>query len=133
MPDIPDEAVTAALTVYADLLYDRPDPMVLSDQTLTRKMLEAAAPILAERIAKAITDHADRQFPVTDACRKPGQVDRFRIWHRHFGIAARIAAGAFSTGEDKKRMAAEALARGDLIACDTPEDAANPQEEPGNA
>jgi hypothetical protein len=38
----------------ADLLSDRPDPMVLSDETLTRKMLEAAAPLLAE--AWGVTD-----------------------------------------------------------------------------
>jgi hypothetical protein len=45
---VPDEAVQAALARRADLLSDRPDPMVLSEETLTRRMLEAAAPILAE-------------------------------------------------------------------------------------
>lgn len=45
---VPDEAVRAALARRADLLSDRPDPMVLSEETLTRLMLEAAAPILAE-------------------------------------------------------------------------------------
>lgn len=48
MPEVPAEAVAAALAKRADLLSDRPDPMVLSEETLTRLMLEAAAPILAE-------------------------------------------------------------------------------------
>jgi hypothetical protein len=46
--EIPPEAVRAAMERRADLLSDRPDPTVLSDETLTRKMLEAAAPLLAE-------------------------------------------------------------------------------------
>lgn len=45
---IPDEAVKAALAKRAYLLADRPDPMVLSNETLTRKMLEAAAPAIAK-------------------------------------------------------------------------------------
>jgi hypothetical protein len=52
MAEIPDEAVRAAMACRADLLADRPDPMVLSDETLTRKMLEAAAPLLAEEAPK---------------------------------------------------------------------------------
>ena len=44
----PEEAVRAAMAKRADLLADRPDPIVLSDETLTRRMLEAAAPVLAE-------------------------------------------------------------------------------------
>ena len=44
---IPDEAVQAAMARRADLPADRPDPAVLSDETLTRKMLEAAMPFLA--------------------------------------------------------------------------------------
>jgi hypothetical protein len=47
VPDIPAEAVRAAMARRADLLADRPDPTVLSDETLTRLMLEAAAPLLA--------------------------------------------------------------------------------------
>lgn len=45
---VSDEAVQAALARRSDLLADRPDPMVLSEERLTRLMLEAAAPILAE-------------------------------------------------------------------------------------
>ena len=126
MPAIPAEAVQAAMAVRAGLLADRPDPMVLSDETLTRKMLEAAAPILAETIAQKITEHMENFGP-----RKPrgpletslaGTGGAYRAWRRHFDIAARVAAGAFYTREDELRRAAEAIERGDFIVCDLPED-----------
>jgi hypothetical protein len=47
VPAIPPEAVRLALAARRDALIDRPDPTVLSDETLTRIMLEAAAPFLA--------------------------------------------------------------------------------------
>lgn len=47
MTEIPDAAVRAAMAEHARLLIDRPDPMVLSDETLFRKVLEAALPHLA--------------------------------------------------------------------------------------
>ena len=124
MPEIPAEAVKAAMARRADLLSDRPDPMVLSDETLTRLMLEAAAPILAEAVAQKILVHMESRGP-----RKPRgalepaiDVGRdYRAWRRHFGIAARVAAGAFWTGEDKLRLAAEALERGEFLGCNPPE------------
>lgn len=65
MPDIPDEAVKAALARRSDLLADLPDPAALSEETLTRLMLEAAAPILAEAWGlgegmTATTEHGTR-------------------------------------------------------------------------
>jgi len=57
VPDIPvpPEAIRLAMAARADALMDRPDPTALSDETLTRLMLEAAAPLIAaagrERIA----------------------------------------------------------------------------------
>lgn len=121
MPEIPDEAVMAAMVRRADLLADRPDPTVLSDETLTRLMLEAAAPVLAEAVAQKILAHMESHGPAPEA---PGvtrhEVLR-RAWRRHFGIAARVAAGAFWTREDQLRLAAEAIGRGDFIACDIPE------------
>jgi hypothetical protein len=42
---------------------------------------------------------------------------RRRPWRRHFGIAARAAAGAFDTPENARWRAAEAIARCDFIAC----------------
>lgn len=121
MADVPDEAVQAALARRADLLSDRPDPMVLSEERLTRLMLEAAAPILAETVAQKILAHAERQFPKNDPAKVPGRPDLWRTRHRHFGIAARIAAGAFYTREDELRLTAEAIERGDFISCDIPE------------
>jgi hypothetical protein len=121
MPSIPPEAVRLALAARADLLADRPDPMVLSEETLTRLMLEAAAPALAEAVAQKILAHAERQFPKADHARVPGRPDVWRTWHRHFGIAARVAAGAFDTREDQLRMTVDAINRGDFIACDIPE------------
>ena len=44
---IPAAAVAAAMASRAHDLADDPDPMVLSDETLTRRMLEAAAPHIA--------------------------------------------------------------------------------------
>lgn len=46
MTEIPGEAVRAARAAYANALYDRPDPTVLSDETLMRIVLEAAAPAM---------------------------------------------------------------------------------------
>jgi hypothetical protein len=85
------------------------------------EVLEAAAPILAEEVAQRILAHAERQFPKNDPAKIPGRPDLWRTWHRHFGIAARIAAGAFYTREDELRLTAEAIQRGDFIACDIPE------------
>jgi hypothetical protein len=82
---------------------------------LARAALEAAAPILADAVVQAILAHAERQHP-----RDPDHVPT--AWHRHFSIAARVAAGAFDTREDQLRMAAQALAAGNYMACPVPED-----------
>jgi hypothetical protein len=91
-----------------------------SDEALARAALDAAAPLLAEAVAQKILEHAERMHP-----RDPEHVPT--AWHRHFGIAARIAAGAFTTDAESKQQAAEALIRGDYVACDIPED---PDERP---
>ena len=123
MPDIPKQAVTAAaIAIERELMSGTDYAMAAdSDEALARVALEAAAPILAEYVAKKIQAHADRQFPKTDPAKVPGQSDRWRTWHRHFGIAARVAHFAFATEEDVKRMAAEAIARGDVAVCTTSE------------
>jgi hypothetical protein len=46
MTEVPDAAVRAAIAEYYDLVSDRPDPMVLSDEILFRRVLEAALPHL---------------------------------------------------------------------------------------
>lgn len=88
MADVPDAAVQAALARRADLLSDRPDPMVLSEERLTRLMLEAAADILADKIATAILRYADEHEP------RPGSA-AYLAWHRHFDAASAVAAKAF--------------------------------------
>jgi hypothetical protein len=62
--------------------------MVLSEETLTRLMLEAAAPILAGQIASAILRHADQHEPLTGS-------GAYLAWHRHFDAASAVAAKAF--------------------------------------
>jgi hypothetical protein len=46
MTEIPEAAIRAAIAEHCRLLIDRPDPTVLSDETLFRKVLEAALPHL---------------------------------------------------------------------------------------
>jgi hypothetical protein len=47
MTEITDAAVRAALAEHARLLIDRPEPTVLPDETLFRRVLEAALPHMA--------------------------------------------------------------------------------------
>jgi hypothetical protein len=118
LPDIPAEAVRAALAARSRALIDRPDPMVLSDETLTRMMLEAAAPVLAAAVAAKILAHMDEHVPKNKLIGgTPAERQRNRTWRRHFRIAAQVAALAFSTEDDIKRAAAEAIARGEAAVC----------------
>lgn len=107
MPTVPDAAVQAAMA--AVFAHDDPDGMTAEE--LTRVILEAAAPVLAEHAARAITAHMEEHSAVMPETMA-------RRYRRHLGIAARVAAGAFSTREDQLKQAAEAIARGDFIACD---------------
>jgi hypothetical protein len=107
LPDVPPEAVRLALAARAHALADRPDPMALSDETLTRLMLEAAAPALAEHVASAILAHMDRSTRYRSRRSRRGLL----AYRRHFATAARVAAGAFTTDADLKREAAKALVR----------------------
>jgi hypothetical protein len=117
LPDIPPEVLAAVDAVLDDL--PQPDSRFERDRwrIASRVALNAAAPILAEEIAQKILAHANR---------RPGAgkvwAGALGAWHRHFGIAARVAAGAFTTEEESKRATAGALARGDFIACKSPED-----------
>ena len=111
---VPEEAVKAAGLAIRKL-----DSGVPED--FARVALEAAAPVLAEAVAQKILAHMEAHGPAPEA---PGvtrhEVLR-RAWLRHFSIAARVAAGAFYTADDLKRLAAEAIERGDFIACNIPE------------
>ena len=127
MPAIPAEAVAAAA---AAIHRDACDPDLDHETTgidmrRATAALEAAAPILAEAAAQKILAHMEDFGP-----RKPrgpletslaGTGGAYRAWRRHFGIAARIAAGAFDTREDQMRKAARAIERGDYVACNIPE------------
>jgi hypothetical protein len=67
VPDIPAEAVRLAVAARANALHDRPDPMVLSDETLTRMMLEAASPAMAGAAAGMEGAHAFTRESLTNA------------------------------------------------------------------
>jgi hypothetical protein len=123
MPDIPAEAIEAAAEAineaHAKRGWNKPQPWWVNE--VATAALEAAAPILAETVAQKILEHMESFGP-----RKPrgpletslnGIGGTYRAWRRHFGIAARIAAEAFDTREDQLRKAAEAIARGDYVAC----------------
>lgn len=83
--------------------------MVLSDETLTRLMLEAAAPALAEHVAGRLRAHADRRWPLEGPTAPASEAARIR--RRAFISAAQVAALAFSTDDDLRRAAAEVLER----------------------
>ena len=116
MPDIPGAALAAAAQAlreaHAKRGWNKPAPWWAGE--VATAVLEAAAPLLAETIAQKILLHMQEHDKSAD----PASV---RAWRRHFGIAARVAAGAFYTREDELRLAAEAIGRGDFIACDIPE------------
>jgi len=125
VPDIPQAAITAAAAAIGRKMHPG-DVFTMtagSDEALARIALEAAVPALAEHVAARITAHADRQFPKTDPAKAPGRPDLWRTWHRHFRIAAQVAALAFTTEDELKRTAAEALATGNYVACPDQEQA----------
>jgi hypothetical protein len=107
LPSVPAEATDAALAARSSLLADRPEPTVLSERRLTEIMLEAAAPAFAEEAAALILRHMERSTRYRNSRNRRGLL----AYRRHFATAARVAAGAFSTDEDLKRAAAEALNR----------------------
>jgi hypothetical protein len=134
LPDYPSSVLAAtAVAIHraACPLRDDPDHDCARDAAgeemfipRARAALEAAAPLLAEAVAAKITGHMETRGPRKPRGPLESDLDtgrQYRAWRRHFGIAARIAAGAFDTREDHLRKAAEAVARGDFIACNPPE------------
>jgi hypothetical protein len=118
MGEIPDAASAAAEAAIRDEFRSSRE---VEPDALARAALEAAAPILAEAIAQKITAHMQEHGPGPGSPGVTLHETLRRAWTRHFGIAARVAAGAFYTREDELRLAAEAIGRGDFIACDIPE------------
>lgn len=86
----------------------------VADEELAYAAVTAAAPIFAEACAQAILAHMELHGP------KPNGAGR-RAWRRQFGIAARVAAGCFTTRDEQHAEAAEALtaalASGQAIGC----------------
>lgn len=113
MPDYPATVYSVAADaierhVMSGKDYDNPMDSV-SD--LARAALDAVAEQLGEHCASKLRAHAD------DHGRHVGPA-----WRRYFGIAARVASRAFLTEADLKRLAVEALARGDYAVCQVTED-----------
>ena len=115
--DLPEPAVEAAAKVALRQYESEYSAAHLSWRDFegeVRELLEAAAPHLAEHVAAKIHAHRDAHGPTAGAGRL--------TWRRHLGIAARVAAAAFMTDDDRKREAAQAIARGDYVVCNpTPE------------
>jgi hypothetical protein len=91
-------------------------------EAIARAVLDAVAADLgnavAEKILACLTAGAD-----PDKIRPPRVHDTSaRTLRRHYLAAARIAAFAFLTEDDKLRLAAEALAAGQFVACPAPDD-----------
>ena len=120
MPSVPAEATDAALAARSSLLADRPEPTVLSERRLTEMMLEAAAPILADAVARKILAHMDEHHPAELVSQRGAGRDAHRA-RRHLRTAAQVASLAFYTEADILKAAAKAIGRGDYIACRTSE------------
>lgn len=125
MADMPQAAVDAATDEVTRWMLEWGWISGITDEQVravsrdaVTRALEVAAPALGEHAASKILAHMEAHVP-PDATRAG-------ICRRLFGIAARVAAGAFLTDDDVKRQAAEAVARGDFIACVIPEDPAAP-------
>jgi len=74
------------------------------------EILDAVTEDLGAAVAAKILAHADEYDPLTPA-------DLTARWRRHFGICSRIAAGAFLSEDDMRRIAAREMAAGNYVAC----------------
>jgi hypothetical protein len=85
VPDIPAEAIRAATSARHDALRDRPDPMVLSEETLTRIMLEAAAPAITAPLRNALAavrEAISIPHPATAGdCARHDEILNMRVMH----------------------------------------------------
>lgn len=108
MPEIPQSAIDAAVAAYLNDDHYNGEP-VAQIERMMRTGLEAAAPVMAEAVAAKIKAHGEKHF---------GHMRSARV---RFDIAARIAAGAFDTKEDRVRMINQALESGNYIVCDPAE------------
>lgn len=117
---IPEEAVTRAadaITIAAN--HFEAGETESSALRFARAALEAAAPMLADEIARKILAHMEEHIadPAKVRLTRVNEVGN-RAARRHFRTAAQIAGLAFCAEEDMKRLAAEG---GDYVRCDIPE------------
>lgn len=112
MPDYPDAIVRAVADAIERELMSGTDygTHMDSDEALACAALDAAAPLLADAVARKIQEHADRTEPLS------GRVPSAR--RRAFQVAVQVAAGAFTTKAESHRQTAAALLAGDYMACD---------------
>jgi hypothetical protein len=103
VPDIPPE-VYAAVDAALDGL-PQPESQFERDRwrITSRAALDAAAPILAEAVARKIREHMETWSPTLTGA----QLSR---WRRHMGIAARIAELTFTTRDELIRDTAASIA-----------------------
>jgi hypothetical protein len=118
--DIPESAIQAGIDKVMTTRGLTADHQRVWAEPIVRAALEGAAPVMAKTVAAKILAHMEAREPKARGDLIGGsaaEAQRRRTWRRHFGIAARVAGFAFSTPEDIKRAAIEAIARGDIAVC----------------
>jgi hypothetical protein len=114
VPDYPEAALDAAIEALKQRSAQEPgSPGESAARWHAVVALDAAAPLLADACATAILAHMNAYGP--------HEGPLLSGWRRHFGIAARVAARAFTTRDEELRTAAEAVKRGDYAVCDIPD------------
>lgn len=120
MPDFPESAVQHCAEVMLrqyESEYDAGHLTWRDFADAARAILDAAAADLGDFAAGKILAHMEAHgLPGGH-----GGAVRLLAWRRHFQTAAQVAARAFLTEDDEKRLAAEAIVRGDFAPCVIPE------------
>jgi hypothetical protein len=128
MPDVPKPAISAGAEAvneaHAKRGWNKPAPWWTEE--VATAVLEAAVPLLAEAVAQKILAHMNEHIadPAKVRLTRVAEVGN-RAARRHFRTAAQIAGLAFYADEDMKRLAAEAIAAGNVAWCVVPEDGEN--------
>lgn len=91
-------------------------------EVIAAAVLDSVAEQIGEACAREILAHMEAAEPVLRVAPRGAALTRRNVRRLHYQAAARVAARAFLAEEDVKRMAAEAFARGDYVACPAPED-----------
>lgn len=121
MPDFPPEVIQRAAEVRYRQYDSEFNASHLSWQDFAgeaREILDAVAEQLGQVCASKILAHMEAGGP--QPARGAGARSRYGAWRRHFNAAARVAARAFLTDDDMRRIAARELAAGNFAACPVP-------------